>query len=253
MKNSEVAISIANLTKYYGKLRALDNISFEVKRGDFFAFLGPNGAGKTTTINVLTGLSNYKSGSVQVFGHDVTREYRQSRPLIGLCAQEFNFDPFLSIHRMLVYQAGYFGIPEFEASRRADELLGRFQLSDKRNVKHRALSGGMKKRLLFCRALIHDPEILILDEPTAGCDLELKFRIWDYLAQLNNEGKTIFLTTHYMEEAEKLCKTIGIINHGQIVRIGEKKTVLQDRSLETVFLEVTDMLDDKNGFSRNGH
>lgn len=252
MKNSEVAISIANLTKFYGKLRALDNISFEVKRGEFFAFLGPNGAGKTTTINVLTGLSNYKSGNVRVFGHDVTREYRQSRPLIGLCAQEFNFDPFLSIHRMLVYQAGYFGIPEFEASRRADELLDRFQLSDKRNVKHRALSGGMKKRLLFCRALIHDPEILILDEPTAGCDLELKFRIWDYLAQLNKEGKTIFLTTHYMEEAEKLCKTIGIINHGQIVRIGEKKTVLQDRSLETVFLEVTDTLDDKNGFLRNG-
>jgi ABC-2 type transport system ATP-binding protein len=145
----------------------------------------------------------------------------------------------LSIHQLLVYQAGYFGILPGEASRRADELLKRFQLMDKRNVKHRALSGGMKKRLLICRALIHDPEVIILDEPTAGCDLELKFLIWDYLTRLNNEGKTIFLTTHYMEEAEKLCKTIGIINHGRIVRIGDRKEVLRDKSLEAVFLEVT--------------
>ncbi len=255
MKNSELAVSIKNLTKFYGKLKALDDISFSVKRGDFFAFLGPNGAGKTTTINVLTGLSNYQAGQVKVFGHDVSHEYRQTRPLIGLCAQEFNFDPFLTIHRLLVYQAGYFGIPEKEAARRADELLERFQLAEKRNVKHRALSGGMKKRLLICRALIHDPEILILDEPTAGCDLELKFRIWDYLTQLNQEGKTIFLTTHYMEEAEKLCRTIGIINQGRIVRIGDKKTVLQDKSLEAVFLEVTikdDLPTDKNNFRRNG-
>ncbi len=253
MKNSEIAISIKNLTKFYGRLKALDDIGFEVKRGDFFAFLGPNGAGKTTTINVVTGLSNYQSGDVKVFGYDVTRDYRQTRRLIGLCAQEFNFDPFLTIHRLLVYQAGYFGVPEAEASRRADELLERFQLSEKRNVKHRALSGGMKKRLLICRALIHDPEILILDEPTAGCDLELKFRIWDYLAQLNREGKTIFLTTHYMEEAEKLCKTIGIIHQGKIVRIGEKKDVIQDKSLETVFLELTvkdDTFDEKNGFTK---
>ncbi len=253
MKNSEVAISIKNLTKYYKKLKALDDISFEVKRGDFFAFLGPNGAGKTTTINVATGLSNYQAGNVQIFGYDVTRDYRQARLLIGLCAQEFNFDPFLTIHRLLVYQAGYFGIPEPEAARRADELLERFQLAEKRNVKHRSLSGGMKKRLLLCRALIHDPEILILDEPTAGCDLELKFLIWDYLTQLNKEGKTIFLTTHYMEEAEKLCRTIGIINQGKIVRIGDKKAVLQDRSLETVFLEVTvkdDGKDDKNGITK---
>ena len=239
MRNSEIAISIKNLTKYYQKTKALDNISFQVRRGDFFAFLGPNGAGKTTTINVITGLSNYKTGQVQVFGYDTIDEYLQTRRLVGLCAQEFNFDPFLTIHQLLVYQAGYFGVPPPIAEQRADELLERFQLTEKRNAKHRALSGGMKKRLLLCRALIHDPEIIILDEPTAGCDLELKFRIWDYLAQLNNEGKTIFLTTHYMEEAEKLCKTIGIINHGRIVRIGEKREVLQDKSLESVFLEVT--------------
>ena len=239
MRNSEIAISIKDLTKYYGKLKALDGISLTIKRGDFFAFLGPNGAGKTTTINAITGLSNFQEGHIKIFGYDSMREYIQSRRLVGLCAQEFNFDPFLTIHQLLVYQAGYFGILPRQAAKRADELLERFKLQEKRNVKHRALSGGMKKRLLICRALIHDPEIIILDEPTAGCDLELKFQIWDYLAQLNGEGKTIFLTTHYMEEAEKLCKTIGIIHGGKIVRIGDKKSILQDRSLETVFMEVT--------------
>jgi ABC-2 type transport system ATP-binding protein len=239
MRNSETAISIKGLTKFYKNFQALDNVGFEVKRGDFFAFLGPNGAGKTTTINSITGLSNYQSGDVKIFGYDVTSEYLHTRRLIGLCAQEFNFDPFLTIYQLLVYQAEYFGITPWEAKRRAKKLLERFGLADKSNCKHRALSGGMKKRLLLCRALIHDPEILILDEPTAGCDLELKFLIWDYLAQLNKEGKTIFLTTHYMEEAEKLCKTIGIINRGRIVKIGDKKEVLQDKSLEDVFLEIT--------------
>lgn len=239
MRNSEIAISIEHLSKYYGKFQALDNISFNVARGNFFGFLGPNGAGKTTTINLITGLSNYREGHLKVFGYDVINEYSRTRPLIGLCAQEFNFDPFLSIHRMLVYQAGYFGLSPSHAAKRADELLERFQLTEKRNAKYRTLSGGMKKRLLICRALIHDPEILILDEPTAGCDLELRFRIWDYLKELNREGKTIFLTTHYMEEAERLCQTIGIINNGKIVSIGCKKDVLQNRSLEDVFLDMT--------------
>ncbi len=239
MRDSENAISIKNLTKFYNGFKALDAVSFQVKRGDFFAFLGPNGAGKTTTINAITGLSNFQAGEVKAFGYDVRRDYLNTRRLIGLCAQEFNFDPFLSIHDLLVYQAGYFGILAKEASQRTDHLLERFQLKEKRNSKHRALSSGMKKRLLLCRALIHDPEILILDEPTAGCDLELKYLIWDYLAQLNKEGKTIFLTTHNMEEAEKLCRTIGIIHHGKVVRFGDKKQVLQDKSLEAVFLEVT--------------
>lgn len=239
MRNSDIAVSIKGLTKFYRKFKALDDVSFQVKRGDFFGFLGPNGAGKTTTINVLTGLSNFQSGDVRVFGYDTTIEYMNSRRLIGLCAQESNFDPFLTIYQLLAYQGEYFGLPPWQAKHRANELLERFQLTDKRNCKHRALSGGMKKRLLLCRALMHDPEILILDEPTAGCDLELKFLIWDYLAQLNKEGKTIFLTTHYMQEAEKLCKTIGIINHGRIVRIGDKKEIMQDKSLEDVFLEIT--------------
>jgi ABC-2 type transport system ATP-binding protein len=239
MRDSNRAIHIQNLSKNYGDVPALNDVSFEVKRGDFFAFLGPNGAGKTTTINALTGLSNFQTGKVKIFGYNVMTEYVQSRRLVGLCAQEFNFDPFLTIHELLVYQAGYFGILPKEAAKRADQLLERFQLTDKYKTKHRSLSGGMKKKLLLCRALIHEPEILILDEPTAGCDLELKYLIWNYLIQLNKEGKTIFLTTHYMEEAEKLCKTIGIINRGQIVRIGEKKEVLQDKSLEAVFMEVT--------------
>jgi len=239
MRDSDLAISIQNLTKFYNGFKALDNVSLEVKRGDFFGFLGPNGAGKTTTINVVTGLSNFQSGEVKVFGYDTAREYVHSRRLVGLCAQEFNFDPFLSIRQLLIYQAGYFGVLPKEAARRTDDLFKRFGLYEKRNVKYRALSGGMKKRLLLCRALIHDPELLILDEPTAGCDLELKFQIWNYLKELNKEGKTIFLTTHYMEEAEKLCETIGIINQGRIVRIGQKKELLQDKSLEAVFMEVT--------------
>lgn len=240
MRDSKRAIDIQNLTKHYGDVRALDNVSFSVKRGDFFAFLGPNGAGKTTTINAITGLSNFQKGEVKVFGYNTTKEYIHTRRLIGLCAQEFNFDPFFTIRELLIYQAGYFGILPKEAAKRADQLLERFKIIAKRNAKHRSLSGGMKKRLLLCRALIHEPEILILDEPTAGCDLELKFLIWDYLKQLNEEGKTIFLTTHNMEEAEKLCRTIGIINHGRIVRIGEKREVLRDKSLEDVFLEVTE-------------
>ncbi len=239
MRDSKFAIEIKNLSKYYGNLAALKDVSFQVKRGDFFAFLGPNGAGKTTTINVLTGLSNYQSGDVRIFGYSTTKDYIQARRLVGLCAQEFNFDPFLTIRNLLVFQAGYFGILPPKAKRRADELLERFGLYEKRNAKHRTLSGGMKKRLLLCRALIHEPEIIILDEPTAGCDLELKFQIWNYLKELNQEGKTIFLTTHYMEEAEKLCKTIGIINSGNIVRIGEKSQILQDKSLQDVFIEVT--------------
>jgi ABC-2 type transport system ATP-binding protein len=239
MRDSDYAIRISGLSKFYAKFQALDRISLSIKRGDFHAFLGPNGAGKTTTINIITGLSNYNAGDVRVFGYNVTSDYRDARRLIGLCTQEFNFDPFLSVYKLLSYQAGYFGIPSSNAKLRATELLQHFQLWEKRDAKYRALSDGMKKRLLLCRALIHDPEIIILDEPTAGCDLELKFLIWDHLSRLNKQGKTIFLTTHYMEEAERLCKTISIINHGRIVRNGAKENILADKSLQDVFLEVT--------------
>jgi ABC-2 type transport system ATP-binding protein len=239
LRDTEKAIEIKGLSKFYGTFQALKEISFEVKRGDFFAFLGPNGAGKTTTINTLTGLSNYQTGSVKIFGFDVTREYRQSRRIVGLCAQEFNFDPFLNIQQLLVYQGGYFGVPKKEAGQRAVQMLERFKLLHKRKEEYRTLSGGMKRRLLICRALMHDPQLLILDEPTAGADLELKYQIWDYLKELNKEGRTIMLTTHYMEEAERLCGKIAIIHQGNIVRMGDKAEVLKDRSLEHVFLEAT--------------
>ncbi len=235
----KLAISISHLTKFYGSLKAVDDISFDVAEGDFLAFLGPNGAGKTTTLNTITGLSNFQAGQVRVFGLDVVSDYRRTRPLIGLCPQEFNLDPFLNIEGILVYQAGYFGIPKRQAQEKARELLHRFGLHEKRKVDFRKLSGGMKRRLLLCRALVHDPKILILDEPTAGADLEVKHQIWDYLVELNQAGKTIFLTTHYMEEAERLSKTVIIIDKGRIVHNGPKEDLVRDQSLERRFLELT--------------
>ncbi len=237
--NPTEAIRVDGLHKHYKTLHALKGISFGVQPGDFFSFLGPNGAGKTTTIQCVTGLANFSQGSIRVFGRDVVKEYREARRLVGLCGQEFNFDPFLDIRQLLVYQAGYFGIAKSEAEDRAESLLKRFKLWEKKSGDFRALSGGMKRRLLICRALIHNPRVLILDEPTAGADLELKYHIWEYLREINAQGVTIFLTTHYMEEAEALSKTIAIIRQGQIVKIGSKEEVLQGRSLENVFLELT--------------
>ena len=227
------------MSKRYGNFQALDDVSLEVSEGDFVGFLGPNGAGKTTTIHSITGLCNFQSGSIEVFGMDVVKEYRKTRPLIGLCPQEFNLDPFLSIEGILVYQAGYFGVPKIDAVKRARELLRYFRLDEKKNLDFRKLSGGMKRRLLLCRALMHDPKILILDEPTAGADLELRHHIWDYLQELNHKGKTIFLTTHYMEEAEHLSKTIQIIDKGKVVHSGSKEALTKDQSLEKKFLELT--------------
>ncbi len=238
------AIQVEGLVKNYGTLRAVDQISFSVREGDFVSFLGPNGAGKTTTIGAITGLSNFQAGSIRVFGSDVVRDYRRTRPLIGLCPQEFNLDPFLSIEQVLIYQAGYFGVPKGVAVGRAEQLLRQFRLYDKRAVDFRKLSGGMKRRLLLCRALIHDPKILILDEPTAGADLELKHYIWNYLTDLNKQGRTIFLTTHYMEEAEKLSKDVIIIHQGRIQYHGPKDALLKDQSLERRFLELTRDRDD---------
>ncbi len=241
---SELAISISHLSKSYGALKAVDDLSLTVPEGDFVGFLGPNGAGKTTTISAITGLCNFQSGSVRVFGMDVVRDYRKTRPLIGLCPQEFNLDPFLSIEGILVYQAGYFGVPRLQAKKKAGELLEYFGIHEKKNADFRKLSGGMKRRLLLCRALVHDPKILILDEPTAGADLELKYRIWNYLTDLNKKGRTIFLTTHYMEEAERLAKTVVILDRGKMVHSGSKDDLIRDQSLEKTFLELTQGKDD---------
>ncbi|MDP3920085.1 MAG: ABC transporter ATP-binding protein [Candidatus Omnitrophota bacterium] len=232
----ETAISIKNLSKDYRRLRAIEDVSLEVEAGEFFGFLGPNGAGKTTTISVLTGLANFSAGQVRVFGHDVLTEYRKTRALIGLVPQEFNFDPFLTAKQILTYEAGYFGVPKRQAKERAEELLGFFKLTEKSNDGYKKLSGGMKRRLLIARALVHRPKILILDEPTAGVDLELRYQLWDFLRGLNKEGTTIFLTTHYIEEAEKLCSRIGVIHRGKIVALEPTEALVRRMSGDQVEL-----------------
>ncbi|MBI3314120.1 MAG: ABC transporter ATP-binding protein [Candidatus Omnitrophica bacterium] len=230
------AISIENLTKYYRKFKALESVSLEVQAGDFFGFLGPNGAGKTTTISVITGLANYQTGRVRVFGHDVINDYRKSRALIGLVPQEFNFDPFLSAEQILTFEGGYFGISRRDAKKRAQELLEFFDLWQKRNDGYKRLSGGMKRRLLIARALMHKPKILILDEPTAGVDLELRYQLWDFLRKLNQQGTTVVLTTHYIEEAERLCGHIGVIHQGKIVALDPTETLIRKMSGDQVEL-----------------
>ncbi len=238
------AIEIKGLSKFYKKFQALKEISFEVNEGDFFGFLGPNGAGKTTTISVITGLANYNEGIVRVFGHDVTGDYRNARALIGLVPHEFNFDPFLTAEQILIYEAGYFGVPKPEAKKRADQLLKEFGLSHYRKLDFRKLSGGLKRRLLIARALIHQPKILILDEPTAGLDLELRYRLWDFFREINKKGVTVFLTTHYIEEAEKLCNRIGVINKGNMVEVDDKERLMKRLSQNTIEIQLDRKLDD---------
>jgi len=220
------AISVSSLVKNYGSVEALKGIDMAIPAGSFFGLLGPNGAGKSTLIHVITGLASPTSGLVQVLGHDVVREYRRTRRLIGVSPQEFNFDRFFSILDILVYQGGYFGIPRARARRRAEELLSRFGLWDKRQEKINRLSGGMKRRLQIAKAMIHDPPILILDEPTAGVDVELRRDLWAYWQELNADGKTIVLTTHYLEEAIALCKTLAVIDLGVIIACGSKNDVV---------------------------
>jgi ABC-2 type transport system ATP-binding protein len=213
------AVEIRNLVKEYGSFRAVDGISLTVNEGDFFGFLGPNGAGKTTTINAVVGLARFDGGSISLFGHDAKSDWRAARRLVGLAPQEFNFDRYLSIREILIYQAGYYGLRPREVRARADELLERFGLGAKAHVEQTKLSGGMKRRLTLARALIHRPKLLILDEPTAGVDVELRFELWDLLRELNRDGTTIFLTTHYLEEAESLCRTVAIIEGGKIAAL----------------------------------
>ena len=232
------AIEIEGLTKFYKKFQALKEISFQVNAGDFFGFLGPNGAGKTTTISVITGLANYNSGKVRVFGHDVTKDYREARALIGLVPQEFNFDPFLTAEQILIYEAGYFGVPKAEAKKRADQQLNDFGLSTYRKLDFRKLSGGLKRRLLIARALMHQPKILILDEPTAGLDLELRYRLWDFFRDINKKGITVFLTTHYIEEAEKLCNRIGVINQGSMIEVDDKERLMKRLSRNMIEIQL---------------
>lgn len=241
---TSIAINIKGLTKFYRRFQALKGISFQVQEGDFFGFLGPNGAGKTTTISSVTGLANFNEGSVHVFGYDVMTDYRKARSLIGLVPQEFNFDPFLSAEQILIYEAGYFGVPKPEAKKRADELLTEFGLSAYRRLDFRKLSGGLKRRLLISRALMHKPRILILDEPTAGLDLELRYRLWDYFRDINKKGITVLLTTHYIEEAEKLCNRIGVIHQGNMLEVDDKERLLKRMSRNMIEIELDRQLGD---------
>ena len=216
---------------------ALREVSLEVGAGETLGLLGPNGAGKSTTIHILTGLVKLEQGEARVFGGDVVRDYRFTRRQIGLAPQDFNFDRFFSIREILVLQAGYYGIPRREAAARADRQLASFDLYEKRHEKVERLSGGMKRRLLLAKAMVHDPRLLILDEPTAGIDVELRRRLWEHLRRANESGLTILLTTHYIEEAEALCDEVAIIDHGRIVARGAPQELVErggERSVEVV-------------------
>ncbi len=222
------ALVIKNLEKTYaGGTHALRNVSLEVPAGDFFALLGPNGAGKTTLIGVVTGLVSKTGGSVEVFGIDIEKEPERARTMIGLCGQEVNFDPWMKPLDIVVNQAGYYGIPRSAAIPRAKKILEDLGLADKMDQIGFRLSGGMKRRLMIARALIHEPKFLILDEPTAGVDVELRRSMWDYLTALTKRGITILLTTHYLEEAERLAKHVAIINKGEILVNGTMEEILK--------------------------
>lgn len=215
------AVEIHQLRKVYsGGVEALKGIDLTVPVGEFFGLLGPNGAGKTTAIGITTGLVRITEGTVKVMGWDVVRQFRQARRHIGLGAQELNFDHFFTIEDLMMLQAGYYGVGRKVARQNMEHLLKTFGLTAKRKSKPRQLSGGMKRRFQIARALVHDPDIIILDEPTAGVDVELRHMLWDYLTRMNREGKTIILTTHYIEEAEKLCERVAIIDLGRIIAVG---------------------------------
>ncbi|TYL39887.1 ABC transporter ATP-binding protein [Natronococcus pandeyae] len=227
------AIETTDLVKEYGDLRALQELSLTVEEGEFFGLLGPNGAGKTTFINTLVGLARKTGGEARVFGHDVEAEYQEARNAIGLAPQEFNVDRFFPIREVLMHKAGYHGIPEDEAAERADEVLKRVGIYDKRNERFDWLSGGMKRRLLLARALVTDPDLLILDEPTAGVDVQLRHDLWELVTELNEEGTTVLLTTHYIEEAERLCDRVAIMNEGQKVTVATPDD-LKTRGTDTI-------------------
>ncbi|MFP4686649.1 MAG: ABC transporter ATP-binding protein [bacterium] len=217
MSDREVVLEFESVTKKYGELTAVDNLNLKLRRGDFLGLLGPNGAGKTTTIHLATGLAKLQEGSIRVMGEDVVKDYTRARRKIGLAPQEPNFDRFFPVLDCLVYQGGYFGMSPAYSRKRALELLRLFELDDKKEAKPPTLSGGQKRRLLLAKALIHDPEVVILDEPTAGLDVELRHKLWDYLRKLKKQGKTILLTTHYIEEVEALADRVAMLNQGRLI------------------------------------
>ena len=240
------ALDISDLHKTYKNgVHALCGINLEIKKGDFFALLGPNGAGKSTAIGIISSLVNKSSGSVKVFGHDLDSELEIAKSFIGLVPQEFNFNQFEPTIEIVVNQAGYYGINRKIAYQRAEKYLKQLALWDKRYTIGRELSGGMKRRLMIARALVHEPKILILDEPTAGVDIEIRRSMWIFLREINQQGTTIILTTHYLEEAEALCKNIAIINKGVVIENTGMQTLLAKLHVETFVLNSEEKLDDK--------
>ncbi len=234
-----IALEINNLKKVYGSgVEALRGIDLSVKEGDFYALLGPNGAGKSTTIGIITSLVNKTSGKVKVFGYDLDTDLVRAKQQIGLVPQEFNFNPFETVQQIVVNQAGYYGVSRKEAMKRSEKYLKQSNLWEKRNVRARMLSGGMKRRLMIARALMHEPRLLILDEPTAGVDIELRREMWEFLRELNENGTTIILTTHYLEEAEMLCRNIGIIQSGELIENTSMKELLSKLQFETFIFDL---------------
>ena len=233
------ALQIRGLTKVYDNgMQALKGIDLDVEEGEFCALLGPNGAGKTTTIGILTSLVNKTAGSVQIFGHDIDRDLTLAKSCLGLVPQEINLNLFEKVLNIVVTQGGYYGIPHHLAMERAEKYLTQLQLWDRRDEVARSLSGGMKRRLMIARALVHEPRLLILDEPTAGVDIEIRRSMWSFLRQINAEGTTIILTTHYLEEAENLCRHVAIIDEGTIIENDRMSRVLRKLSVETLVLNL---------------
>jgi ABC-2 type transport system ATP-binding protein len=238
------ALSITNLKKTYSNgYVALNGINLDVKEGDFFALLGKNGAGKSTTIGIISSLVNKTSGSVKVFDVDTDDNFPLAKSYIGIVPQEFNFSVFESPQEVVMHQAGYYGIPRKLARERADHYLDALGLTDKRSEPTRLLSGGMKRRLMIARALVNEPRLLILDEPTAGVDIEIRRSMWDFLTRINDQGTTIILTTHYLEEAESLCRNIAIIDKGELVQNTSTKALLSQLQQETYVLDLNKPLD----------
>lgn len=233
------AVSVLDVRKAFGSLQALDGVTFDIQPGEFFGLLGPNGAGKTTLISCLAGLSRLDAGQIRVMGHDVVRDFRQARRCLGVVPQELVFDPFFSVRETLRIQSGYFGIRRNDDW--IDEILHHLDLTSKADANMRRLSGGMKRRVLVAQALVHKPPVIVLDEPTAGVDVELRQGLWQFIRRLNGEGHTIILTTHYLEEAEALCQRIALMKQGRLLALDTTRNLMAAHpgaSLEEVFMQV---------------
>ncbi|MDA8390850.1 MAG: ABC transporter ATP-binding protein [Gammaproteobacteria bacterium] len=236
------AIQIEGLQKRFGRVDALRGVDLEVAPGEFFGLLGPNGAGKSTLINILAGLTRASAGAARICGHDVVSDYRRARKALGVVPQEVVFDPFFSVREILRIQAGYFGLKGPETERWREELLAALMLEDKADANMRALSGGMKRRVLIAQALVHRPQVVILDEPTAGVDVELRTSLWVFIRRLHREGHTIVLTTHYLEEAEALCERIAILKQGRIAALDRKQALLRRAVHKTLTVTTAEVM-----------